>query len=116
MSRDCRGIFHCLASRNRRNDADFIAVLQRRVLVLQKADVLFVDVNVHKAAHFAFVIDEPFLDAGKLALQFRDRFADGFGIDLHEFLFVREFPKRSWNANFDCHNSVISFQCSVSTK
>src|SRR5262245_3146725 len=48
-----------LTSRNRRDDADFVAVFERRLAVFEEADVFLVDIDVDEAAHLAFVIHEP---------------------------------------------------------
>ena len=56
-------VLPCLAPGDGRNDADFVAVFERRFLVLEEADVLFVDVNVDEAADVAGFIDQTFLDA-----------------------------------------------------
>src|SRR5690349_5552897 len=62
-----------LAPRDRGNDADFIAALERGLLVLQEANVLFVHINIHEAPDFAFFIKKAFLDAWITALQFDNR-------------------------------------------
>src|SRR6266851_395034 len=49
---------HDLSAGNRRNDADFVALFQRRLLVLQKANVFLVDIHIHKPAHLALVIHQ----------------------------------------------------------
>lgn len=76
------------AAGNRRNDADFVAVFERRLLVFQEADVFLVHIDVHEAADFAIFIHETFLDAGVASLQFSDRFSDGCAVDLDEFFVV----------------------------
>ena len=73
-----------LASGNSGDDADFIPILQRRMLILQETNVFFVHVNIDETAHFAFFIHQAFLDARKLRLQFCDHVADSCAIDLHE--------------------------------
>ena len=64
-------IFHfewVLASRDRRDDADFVAVFERRLAIFEEADVLLVHIDVDESAHLAFFIHEAFLDAGKTRL------------------------------------------------
>src|SRR5687768_7653919 len=39
-----------LAAGNGGDDADFVAVFNRRLLILQETDVLFVHVNIHEAS------------------------------------------------------------------
>ena len=73
------GLSHRLAPGNRWNDADFVPLFQRRILVLQEANVFFVHIDIHEAANFAVFIHQPFLDSGIARLQFGDRFADRAG-------------------------------------
>ena len=91
------------------NDADFVAIFERRLLVLQKANVFLVHINIHEPAHFAFFIDQTFLDAGIAGLQFDDGGANGGGFDLHNFLVVGQFAQRSWNSYFFCHKLIMQF-------
>ena len=53
-------------SRDGRHDADFVAHLHGRGLVLEKADVLAVDVDVDEAAEVALRIEQALADAGIL--------------------------------------------------
>jgi hypothetical protein len=87
-----------------RDDADVVAVLERRGLAFEEPDVFLVDVHVYEAANFAVLADEPFLDAGELALEFIDRRADGGGVDLDGFLLVGELPERSGDSYCCCHD------------
>ena len=90
------------------NDADLIAVFQRRLLVFQEADVFLVHIDVNETANFAFLIHETFLDAGVAALQFGDCFSDGCAVDFDEFLVVGQLAERSWDSDFFWHNSASS--------
>ena len=47
-----------LAAGDGGDDAHFVAVLQRGGLVVEKANVLLVHVNIHEAAHLAVVIEQ----------------------------------------------------------
>ena len=99
-------IFHfewVLASRDRRDDADFVAVFERRLAVFEEADVLLVDIDVDEAAHLAFFIHEAFLDAGEARLQFDERLADGGGVDFDELLVVGQLAERRGDADFFWH-------------
>src|SRR5258708_22586566 len=97
-----------LTARNGRDDADFIAVLERGLLVLEKTDVLLVHIDIHEAPDFAALVRQSFLDAGTARLQFRDRRADGGGVDLDNFLVVREFAERRRYSYFLSHNIMRS--------
>ena len=92
-----------LASRNRRDDADLVAVFKRRLAVFEEADVLLVDIDVDKAAHLAFFIHEAFLDAGEARLQFDERLADGGGVNFDELLVVGQLAERRGDADFFWH-------------
>lgn len=94
-------------SGNRRNNADFVTILQRGVAVLQKADVLFVHVHVHETSDLTGVVDQTFLDAWKARLQLTDGGLDGSRRHLDEFLFLGQFAKRSRNADVDWHRIDI---------
>ena len=92
-----------LASRNRRDDADFVAVFEWGFRVLEEADVFLVHVDVHEAADFAFFVHEPLGDAGVAGLQFGDRRANGGGVDFDQLLVVGQLAERRWDSNFLCH-------------
>ena len=92
-----------LASRDGRDDADFVAVFERRLAVFEEADVLLVDIHVDEAAHLAFFIHKTFLDAGEARLQFDDCLADGGGVDFDQLLVVRQLAERRWDSDFLWH-------------
>lgn len=98
-----------LASRNRRDDADLVAVFERRGAVLEEADVFLVHIDVHEAADFAFFVHETFGDAGEARLQFRDGVADGGGVDFNQLLVVGQLAERRGDADFFGHkfNSIV---------
>src|ERR1039458_176546 len=98
-----------LTSGNRRDDADFIAVFERRLFVFQEADVLLVHINVHETAHLAFFIHEAFLDAGEARLQFDNRLADGGGVDFDQLLVVGQLAERRWDSDFFWHKLNFNF-------
>jgi len=89
-----------LAAGDGGDDADFVAVLERRLAVFEEADVLLVDIDVDEAAHLALVIHEAFLDAGEARLQFDDRLADGGGVDFDQLLVVGQLAERCWDSDF----------------
>jgi len=92
-----------LAAGDGGDDADFVAVLERRLAVFEEADVLLVDIDVDEAAHLAFFIHETFLDAGEARLQFDDRLADGGGVDFDQILVVGQLAERRGDADFFWH-------------
>ena len=73
---------------NRGNDADFVPIFQRRRLILQKANVLFIDVHVDEAVHLPFLIHQSFLDPRISGLQFGDCVANGGAIHFHNFFVI----------------------------
>ena len=80
--------------RNRGHDADFITLLHWRFLVLEKADVLAVDVDVDEAAHVALRVEEAFADAGVLLVERGEEFAEGCALDLDGVEIVGQGPER----------------------
>src|SRR2546423_886050 len=90
----------------RRDNADFIAILQLRLLILEEANILFVHIDIDEAAHGPRIIEQAFLDAGIARLQFGESVADGLGIDFDQFFVVRQFAQWSWDSNFLCHKSL----------
>ena len=92
-----------LASGNRWDDADFIAVFERGGIILQETDILFVDIDVHEAANLAFIVHQAFGNAGKPRLQLLDGRANGGSVDFNQLLVVGQLAERRWNADFLCH-------------
>ena len=82
---------------------------KRRLAVFQEADVLLVHIHVHEAAHLAFFIHEPFLDAGEARLQFDNRLADGGGVDFDQLLVVGQLAERRWDSDFFWHKLNFRF-------
>src|SRR5271155_4829104 len=97
-------------SRDRRDDADLITVLERRIAVFEEADVLLVDIDVDEAAHLAFFIHETFLDAGETRLQFDERLADGGGVDFDQLLVIGQLAERRGDADFFWHKLNFNFK------
>src|SRR2546428_655618 len=63
-------------SGNRRDDADFVPVVQLGLLILEEANILFVHVNIDEAPHGARFIQQSFFNAGIADLQFGDGIAE----------------------------------------
>src|SRR5947207_1948931 len=56
------------SSCNGRNDADFIAVVELGLLVLEETNVLLIHVDINEAADRASVVQQPFLEPRKAGL------------------------------------------------
>src|SRR5581483_5178043 len=87
------------AARDRRDDRHLVAVLDRRVEVLQKADVLVLDEDVDEAPYRAGLVADALLDAGKALLQIGDQLADVLAARRHFFGALGQLAQRSRNAN-----------------
>src|SRR5688500_15940363 len=85
-----------LTSSDGGDDADFVGRLDRRFLVLQESDVLFVHVNVHETAHAAIFIQQAFLDARKFALQFSNGPTDRIGRYFNQLFVVGQLAQWCW--------------------
>src|SRR5436190_6699486 len=81
-------------ARDRLHDADLVAFLDRRVEVLQEADVLVVEVHVHETVELARRLEQPRLDAGGGALQRVQHFANVLTLRLNDVFAVRVVPQR----------------------
>src|SRR5436190_11875344 len=64
------------SSRDRGDDADLVAFLHRRIEVLQEANVLIVQINIHEAIELIVALEQPRFDAGGFGLQRVENFAD----------------------------------------
>jgi hypothetical protein len=98
-----------LAAGDGGDDTDLVAVFERRLAVLEEADVLLVDIDVDEAAHLAFFIHEAFLDAGEARLQFDDRLADGGGVDFDQLLVVGQLAEWRGDSDFLWHKLNFKF-------
>ena len=97
-----------LAAGNRRDDADFVAVFERRLAVFQEADVFLVHIDVDEPADFAFFVHEAFLDAGEARLQFLEGGTDGGGVDFDKLLVVGQLAERGGDADFLWHKFNVN--------
>ncbi len=91
------------AARDRRDDADRVARVDRRLLLLQVADVFVVDVDVDEAAQLAFSVVQMRLEAGVPADQIGQQLAHRFAIHFDRVLPVGERPQRGRNQNLSRH-------------
>src|SRR5262249_33497942 len=71
-----------LASRDRRHDRHLVAVLQRRLLGLEEADVLLVDVDIDEAAQLTRLVEQAVLQTWVLALDVADQAVDRLALAL----------------------------------
>src|SRR6185503_10264685 len=96
-----------LATRDRRNDAYFVAVTELGFLILQETDVLLVDVDVYKPANSARLIEQPILNTRIAGLELGNSLAYCRAIDLNEFFVVRQLSQWCWDSNFLCHKLTL---------
>src|SRR6266849_8456787 len=94
------------ASRDRGDDGDVIAGLERRLVALEEANVLLVDVDVDEAAHLAALVHEALLEAGELRLQALDQAGDGVGLAFDLGLALRQ--RAQWRGDADEHGHGFS--------
>src|ERR1700677_793545 len=94
--------FRFLAASNCRHDAYLVRVFHRGGFLLKETDVLVVDEHVHEPAHIAAFVTNAFLQAGMVLLEVGDDLADVCAGSRDDFLFVRQFPERGWDAD-GCH-------------
>ena len=69
------------AAGDRRHDADFVAVFDRRIEVVEEADVFVGDEDVDETSHGARIVADPLLDAGVAVLEGFDHGADIATVD-----------------------------------
>src|SRR5207253_9586603 len=90
---------HFLSARNRRDDGDFVAVLNLRRLAVEESDVFIVEEDVHETADLAGLVADALLEAGKAPVEIVEDFADRRACGLDDFLFVGEFAEWGWDAD-----------------
>src|SRR5437660_11237267 len=67
---------HFLSARNRRDDGDFVAVLNLRRLAVEESDVFIVEEDVHETADLAGLVADALLEAGKAPVEIVEDFSD----------------------------------------
>src|SRR6185295_11175579 len=82
-----------------RDDGDLVRVLDRRLQVLEEADVLVVGEDVHEAPDLAALVADALLDPGELRFEAGDEITDGGARGRDLFLAVRQLAQRSGNPN-----------------
>src|SRR5262245_56179856 len=88
-----------LASGDRGDDADFVAVFDRGGLLFEEADVFPVDVDVDETAHVAGFVAQAVFQAGIGLVKIVDQLADVSPGGADGFEFRREFAEWSGNEN-----------------
>lgn len=98
------------AAGDRRDDAHRIARLERRLILLQVADVLVVHVHVDEAPELALVREEVFPKPGELGGQAGEQLADGGAVKLDRIKFVGERAERRRDLDSDSHGSTLGWR------
>src|SRR5437868_4629954 len=101
--RRAREAMFLAATRDRGDDADLVACLQRGAKTVEEAHVLFAHIQVHEAAN-ALVVHQAVLDAGVVLLQILDEGADGLTCCGDLVLAAGEGAERCGDANLRCHD------------
>src|SRR5215470_17421116 len=86
-----------LASRDRGYDRHLVAVLQRRLLGLEEADVLLVDVDIDEAAQLSRLVEQAVLQTRVLALEVADQAVDRLALALDLGAALRQSTQRGGN-------------------
>src|SRR5436309_9428747 len=84
-------------SRDRGNDRDLVAVLQRRLLGLEEPDVLLVDVDIDEAPQLPGLVEQAVLQARVLPLEVSDEAVDRLALGLDLGAALREGAQ--WRGN-----------------
>ena len=94
---------HGCPSGDRRDDADRVAGRDRRLLLLQVADIFVVQIDVDEAAQLALLVEQMVLQPGVLLRQIGEQLAHRRAVSLDRVLLIRVRPERCWNQNFRRH-------------
>ena len=93
------------AACHRRNDADRVARRDRRLLLLQVADVFVVQVDVDEAAQLALIVVQVRLQAGVLRRQIGQQLADRCAVGLDRVLLIGVRSQRGRDQDFRRHSA-----------
>src|SRR5215472_13950655 len=96
-----------LASRDRGHDRYLVAVLQRRLLGLEEADVLLVDVDIDEAAQLARLVEQAVLETRVLALEVADQTVDRLALALDLGAALRQGAQWRWNPYEHRHRFLL---------
>src|SRR5215218_8008857 len=104
--RTCR--MRLYAAGDRGHDADLVAGLHRRFQVLQEADVLVVQVDVHEPVELVLAFEQPRLDAGGAGLEAVEDLADAAAVGLDDVGAVGVVAQRGGDADSHAHGCSLS--------
>ena len=93
------------STRDRRDDADGVARLHRRLLFLQIPDVFVVHVHVDEAAQASLLVVQMPLQAPVLRRQVDEKLADRVPLGIDRVLLIRVRPERCRNQDFRRHEA-----------
>ena len=107
------------AAGDRGHNADRIAVFGGRVFLLQVANILVVEVDIHETANAAVVSVKVLAQIGVGSRKLFQGLADGGRIELHACLLARKLPQGGRNFHLHCHvcpASSVTPQLNLSTQ
>src|SRR5919201_3200806 len=96
-----------LASRDRRDDGEVVAVLERGLQPGAETDIFVVPVDVDELAQLTPVVVEALLEAWVLLIQLVERLRDIVGVHFDDGCTASELAQRAGDANFNRHAVVI---------
>src|SRR5690606_36479155 len=96
------------AARDRRNDAERVAVAQRRRLLLEIADVVVVDVDVDEVPQPALLVVQVALQIRVLRRERGQHLPDGAALDLDAVLLPGEGPQGRRDVYDVSHNDLLT--------
>ena len=94
------------AAGDRRDDAQRVAGLHRRLLAIEVADVFVVQVDVDEAAQLALVVVEVLLQPFVSRRQLSEQLADGGAVDFDDVLLAGEGPKGRGDIDLGGHSQI----------
>lgn len=96
---------------NGRNDRYTVSVIDRRFQVLQEADVIPVNINVHEPSDLSRLITDPFFDSGKIPVQILYQGLYGISLDSDFINSFGEFSEWGGYPDMHAHNqtSLLAF-------
>ena len=92
-----------LTSRDRRDDADLVAVFYWRGFFLLEADVLVIDENIYKAPDISVLVANALEQARVAGIKIAEDLADGGAFGGYKLLLVCELAERGWYADLGRH-------------
>jgi hypothetical protein len=92
------------AARNRRYDADNIVFLHGRLVLLEIADILIIQIDIHEAADLSFIGKEMPAQVAVLRSQAGQRLSHGFSLELYRILLPCVLAQWSWDDHLYGHS------------